>query len=147
MEDDPYYFLQEGPYTLPSERTGKSNDLVFNDSDEEYIASLAPSFLSYVQLQTPFSLNSFSSFFIKIWLPRSGDSTGHFFQSKSTDQLLITSLHFNICTTDYCSGMSLGLDYLQPFFRWKDREDGRNLDGCPVWICSGLDLLSHWNCC
>ena len=48
VEDDPYYFLQEGPYTLPSERSGKFEDLAFNDSDEEYIASLAPSFLSYV---------------------------------------------------------------------------------------------------
>ena len=48
VEDDPYYFLQEGPYTLPSERSGKSENWAFNDSDEEYIASLAPSFLSYV---------------------------------------------------------------------------------------------------
>ena len=54
VEDDPYYFLQEGPYTLPSERSGKSNELVFNDSDEEYIASLAPSFLSYVYFELPF---------------------------------------------------------------------------------------------
>jgi hypothetical protein len=56
VEDDPYYFLQEGPYTLPSERSGKSKDLAFSHSDEEYIASLAPSFLSYVyfELMLPF---------------------------------------------------------------------------------------------
>ena len=54
VEDDPYYFLQEGPYTLPSERSGKSEDLALGDSDEEYIASLAPSFLSYVCFEPPF---------------------------------------------------------------------------------------------
>ena len=48
VEDDPYYFLQEGPYTPPSERAGKSEDSTLDDSDEKYIASLAPSFLSYV---------------------------------------------------------------------------------------------------
>jgi hypothetical protein len=55
VEDDPYYFLQEGPYTLPSERSGKSEDsaLRLDDSDEEYIASLAPSFLSYVYFELP----------------------------------------------------------------------------------------------
>ena len=54
VEDDPYYFLQEGPYTLPSERSGKSEDFAHNDSDEEYIASLAPSFLSYVYFELAF---------------------------------------------------------------------------------------------
>ena len=56
VEDDPYYFLQEGPYTRPSERSGKSEDLALNrdDSDEEYIASLAPSFLTYVYFKFPF---------------------------------------------------------------------------------------------
>ena len=54
VEDDPYYFLQEGPYTLPSERSGRSEDLAFNDSDEEYIASLTPSFLSYVYFEVSF---------------------------------------------------------------------------------------------
>ena len=53
MEDDPYYFLQEGPYTPPSERSGKSEDSVLDDSDdsEKYIASLAPSFLSCVYFE------------------------------------------------------------------------------------------------
>lgn len=54
VEDDPYYFLQEGPYKLPSERSGTFGDLAFNGSDEEYIASLAPSFLSYVYFELPF---------------------------------------------------------------------------------------------
>ena len=54
VEDDPYYFLQEGPYTLPSERSGKSEDSALDDSDEKYIASLAPSFLSYVYFKFPF---------------------------------------------------------------------------------------------
>lgn len=55
VEDDPYYFLQEGPYTPPSERSGKSEDSVLDDSDdsEKYIASLAPSFLSYAYFELP----------------------------------------------------------------------------------------------
>ena len=56
VEDDPYYFLQEGPYTLPSERSGKFEKPALDDSDEEYIASLAPSFLSYVYMHTSNSL-------------------------------------------------------------------------------------------
>jgi aromatic amino acid aminotransferase I len=54
VEDDPYYFLQEGPYTPPSERSRKK--LVLDD--EEYIASLAPSFLAcvYSEVRTPPSL-------------------------------------------------------------------------------------------
>lgn len=48
VEDDPYYFLQEGTYTPPSERSGKSDHSALDDSDEKYIASLSPSFLSYV---------------------------------------------------------------------------------------------------
>ena len=54
VEDDPYYFLQEGPYTIPSQRSGKSEDSALGDSDEEYIASLAPSFLSYVYFEPHF---------------------------------------------------------------------------------------------
>lgn len=40
-EDDPYYFLQEGPYVHKTER---STSVQFN-SDEEYLSHLAPSFL------------------------------------------------------------------------------------------------------
>lgn len=40
-EDDPYYFLQEGPYVRKTER---STSVQFN-SDKEYLSHLAPSFL------------------------------------------------------------------------------------------------------
>jgi len=60
VEDDPYYFLQEGPYTLPSERSGKSKDMAFSHSDEEYIASLAPSFLSFDYQGRVIRLDTFS---------------------------------------------------------------------------------------
>lgn len=43
VEDDPYYFLQEGEYT-PKESRAE----VTHESDEEkFIASLSPSFLKY----------------------------------------------------------------------------------------------------
>jgi aromatic amino acid aminotransferase I len=60
VEDDPYYFLQEGPYTLPSERSGNSKDMAFSLSDEEYIASLAPSFLSFDYQGRVIRLDTFS---------------------------------------------------------------------------------------
>jgi len=44
VEDDPYYFLQEGPYTPKSERNaqrGGSED----DDAAAFVASLAPSYL------------------------------------------------------------------------------------------------------
>ena len=42
VEDDPYYFLQEGSYVPKSQRTGRDASLI---DDEAYIASLVPSFL------------------------------------------------------------------------------------------------------
>lgn len=43
IEDDPYFFLQEGPYTPKAQR--KMSEV---DSDEEYLRKLAPSFLKSV---------------------------------------------------------------------------------------------------
>jgi aromatic amino acid aminotransferase I len=44
VEDDPYYFLQEGPYILPYQRPSVLGGS--EPSDEEYLGSLAPSFLA-----------------------------------------------------------------------------------------------------
>lgn len=44
VEDDPYYFLQEGPYILPYRRALVPEGS--EPSDEEYLRSLAPSFLA-----------------------------------------------------------------------------------------------------
>ncbi|KAF8165378.1 pyridoxal phosphate-dependent transferase [Crassisporium funariophilum] len=44
VEDDPYYFLQEGPYVPQPHRLKSVGDI--EPSDEQYIASLAPSFLA-----------------------------------------------------------------------------------------------------
>ncbi len=50
MEDDPYYFLQEGEYVPKAARVN-----VTQESDEEkFIASLAPSFLKYAFLLTSY---------------------------------------------------------------------------------------------
>lgn len=43
VEDDPYYFLQAGPYQLPSSRVSTTS----TPSDDEFLASLVPSFLAY----------------------------------------------------------------------------------------------------
>lgn len=40
VEDDPYYFLQEGKYIPKSERVSESST-----DDEQFIASLVPSYL------------------------------------------------------------------------------------------------------
>jgi len=42
VEDDPYYFLQEGSYVPKSQRTSSDVSLI---DDEAYMASLVPSFL------------------------------------------------------------------------------------------------------
>lgn len=46
IEDDPYYFLQEGVYVPKAGRTQLFSD---SDSDQKFIASLAPSYLKHVQ--------------------------------------------------------------------------------------------------
>lgn len=45
VEDDPYYFLQEGPYVHPAQRPSNADGKV--PTDEKYIMSLTPSFLAY----------------------------------------------------------------------------------------------------
>ncbi|KAJ3501035.1 hypothetical protein NLJ89_g9522 [Agrocybe chaxingu] len=58
VEDDPYYFMQEGPYVAPSRRTpcGTGREL----GDEEYINSLAPSFLRFDYQGRVVRLDTFS---------------------------------------------------------------------------------------
>lgn len=46
VEDDPYYFLQEGPYVCKSERASP-NSISIGD-EASYISSLEPSFLKLV---------------------------------------------------------------------------------------------------
>jgi len=45
VEDDPYFFLQEGPYSPRSQR--QTHEVTSEGGEEEYIASLAPSFVKY----------------------------------------------------------------------------------------------------
>ncbi|KAH9483055.1 Aromatic amino acid aminotransferase C56E4.03 [Psilocybe cubensis] len=58
VEDDPYYFLQEGPYVHPTQRfsTFKQTDM----SDDQYLASLAPSFLKFDYQGRVVRLDTFS---------------------------------------------------------------------------------------
>ncbi|KAF8974320.1 pyridoxal phosphate-dependent transferase [Flammula alnicola] len=58
VEDDPYYFLQEGPYVLPSQRPASVDASV--PSDTTYIDSLAPSFLAFDYQGRVVRLDSFS---------------------------------------------------------------------------------------
>lgn len=46
MEDDPYFFLQQGVYVPKSERISQSALSTFNDA--EWLASLDPSYLKLV---------------------------------------------------------------------------------------------------
>ncbi|KAL0949929.1 hypothetical protein HGRIS_009955 [Hohenbuehelia grisea] len=55
VEDDPYYFLQEGQYTHKSSRS-----ISRTESDEEYIDNLVPSFLKFDYQGRVIRLDSFS---------------------------------------------------------------------------------------
>ncbi|KAF8913865.1 pyridoxal phosphate-dependent transferase [Gymnopilus junonius] len=57
VEDDPYYFLQEGPYRSPSQRLREQQTEM---TDEKYIASLAPSFLKFDYQGRVVRLDTFS---------------------------------------------------------------------------------------
>ncbi|KAF8192568.1 pyridoxal phosphate-dependent transferase [Pholiota molesta] len=58
VEDDPYYFLQEGPYVHPAQRPFNANGEV--PTDEKYIMSLAPSFLAFDYQGRVVRLDTFS---------------------------------------------------------------------------------------
>ncbi|PPQ94958.1 hypothetical protein CVT25_003930 [Psilocybe cyanescens] len=58
VEDDPYYFLQEGPYVHPTQRY--SNVKQTDMSDDQYIASLVPSFLKFDYQGRVVRLDTFS---------------------------------------------------------------------------------------
>lgn len=131
VEDDPYYFLQEGSYIPPSERSRKPKESVLDD--EGYISSLSPSFLSCVYLEIP----SIIWFVVQIWLPRTSGPTWHLFQSKPYLACLSYIL-LHLLITDYCSGMSPRLVYMQPNFCWKTKEAGRNFHPGALWIWTGL---------
>ncbi|KAF5364252.1 hypothetical protein D9756_000658 [Leucocoprinus leucothites] len=55
VEDDPYYFLQEGPYTPPQNRVARTEL-----SNEAFLASLVPSYLSIDYQGRVVRLDSFS---------------------------------------------------------------------------------------
>jgi len=57
VEDDPYYFLQHKPYSLPADRTTCSNGA---SDDEEYISQLVPSYLRFDHQGRVIRLDSFS---------------------------------------------------------------------------------------
>lgn len=58
VEDDPYYFLQEGPYILPYQRASALKES--EPGDEEYLRSLAPSFLAFDYQGRVVRLDTFS---------------------------------------------------------------------------------------
>ncbi|EIN10771.1 PLP-dependent transferase [Punctularia strigosozonata HHB-11173 SS5] len=47
VEDDPYYFLQEGEYVPKEQRVLQSASFTKGKEEEEYVASLAPSYLKF----------------------------------------------------------------------------------------------------
>ncbi|KDR83779.1 hypothetical protein GALMADRAFT_110657 [Galerina marginata CBS 339.88] len=58
VEDDPYYFLQEGPYVHRSQRSSGTEQTELDD--ERYIEGLAPSFLRFDYQGRVVRLDSFS---------------------------------------------------------------------------------------
>ncbi|KAL5507793.1 hypothetical protein ACEPAH_5411 [Sanghuangporus vaninii] len=60
VEDDPYYFLQEGPYVPRNIRSSASSSSKSKDEISDYIASLAPSFLKFDYQGRVIRLDSFS---------------------------------------------------------------------------------------
>lgn len=62
VEDDPYYFLQEGEYLPPQERSRKQEDHDDNDV-EHFLSQLAPSFLRVDYQGRVIRLDSFSKTF------------------------------------------------------------------------------------
>ena len=59
VEDDPYYFLQQGPYVPPQERK-KTKASNISDDETAYIASLAPSYLKFDYQGRVVRLDTFS---------------------------------------------------------------------------------------
>lgn len=57
VEDDPYFFLQEGPYVPKPDRRTSSSE---SDSDEKFVASLAPSYLKFDYQGRVLRLDTFS---------------------------------------------------------------------------------------
>jgi aromatic amino acid aminotransferase I / 2-aminoadipate transaminase len=47
VEDDPYFFLQEGEYVPKSLRAARKVNFTKGSEEEEYVASLSPSYLKY----------------------------------------------------------------------------------------------------
>jgi hypothetical protein len=62
VEDDPYFFLQEGLY-IPKSRRANSNNISTGD-EESYVSSLEPSFLKYYDLLIT-SLNVLTGFYLE----------------------------------------------------------------------------------
>ncbi|TFK43565.1 PLP-dependent transferase [Crucibulum laeve] len=58
VEDDPYYFLQEGPYDLPALRNKKPFKV--DEDDELFISHLAPSYLKFDYQGRVIRLDTFS---------------------------------------------------------------------------------------
>ena len=56
MEDDPYYFLQQGLYKPKSER----ETVVLKHDEEKFLASLAPSYLKFDYQGRVVRLDTFS---------------------------------------------------------------------------------------
>jgi aromatic amino acid aminotransferase I len=52
VEDDPYYFLQQGPYVPKTDRVEEQIEVSVDS--EAYIANLVPSFLKYAGHHFPF---------------------------------------------------------------------------------------------
>lgn len=75
MEDDPYYFLQQGKYVPKSDRVAEPDT-----DDEVFIASLAPSYLKLVRLVAGNVRHLLNIDCPQVRLSRSSHPFGHVFK-------------------------------------------------------------------
>jgi len=131
VEDDPYYFLQEGRYILPDQRASVVEGS--EPSDEEYMSSLAPSFLAwYLFPQIPFpSLFRFADVTIKAALFAWKRSL-RLAQAVDLPERLIPWF-----LLDHCSRKPSGMVYMQPTFRREAWETVWNVDTSTLRIRPG----------
>ena len=109
VEDDPYYFLQEGPYVPKWKRMART-DRSTKDEEAAYVASLAPSFLKYVPMHL-FLTESYSCLSIRV------DHQGRVVRLDTFSKVFVSQPHNEtlfrcVNGSDHCSRLSNGLDHL-----------------------------------
>lgn len=145
VEDDPYYFLQEGPYVLSYRRTSALEGS--EPSDEEYLRSLAPSFLAwclYPQAPFPFLI-----------LIRRFDHQGRVVRLDTFSKVGAGSgsgaeNSYSGFSLDHCPWKSSGMVHMQSTFCRKTRETVRNVDTSTLRIWPGelhsmTNVDFHWH--